>query len=136
MWILNQIDEIMVIYMYYKIKRLYTESLNTSFFPEFLQNNQVELLVNFNKNIIPIDEKIFSLKMVYSATTNKAPIYLNWLGVCILEFEEECEEEIDLDKLLNNPRIKEFLNEVVNKLSFFVGGNLPKVYDLKGDKEK
>lgn len=122
--------------MYYEIKRLYTESLNTSFFPEFLKTDQVQLLVNFNTNIIPYDEKIFSLNMVYSVTTNKAPIFLNWVGVCVLEFEDKCVDDINSDKLLNNPRIKEFLDEVVNKLSFFIGGDLPKMYDIKGDIKK
>lgn len=126
----------MVMYMDYKIKKLYTESLNTSFFPEFLKDDKVGLIVNFNTSIIPKNEKIFLLKIVYSVTTNKAPVYLNWVGVCILEFEDKCLEKINSDNLLNDPVIKEFLDEVVNNLSFFISGNLPKLSDIKGDVKK
>lgn len=123
--------------MKYNIKRMYTESVNTSFFQNFIENDNIGLIVNLHTNFIQKDnEKDSILKVIYSVTANNIPIYLNCVVVCILEMGDNNQQKIDSNKFLDNPIIIKFLDNTINHLSFFVGGDLPKIANIKGDSKK
>ena len=114
--------------MKYKIKKLYTENLNVSAFNNFIEDGKIKLNVNFNTDLLKSDND-FILKIYYSINSLENPIYLNWIGVAIIDIENP-QKEFDKDVFLLDNQIKEFVNKSVENFSFFMGGELPNLTDI------
>lgn len=122
--------------MNYKLKKMYTERLDVSSFHQLVNGDEIKLGVNFNTSLLPSEkENILIFKIDYSIRAMNMPISLNWIGICILEFNETPINKIESDIFLENEDIEKFIDESIAKCSFFIGGDLPKLEDIKREKK-
>lgn len=121
----------------YKIKDLFTEKLDLSVFKQFITSGDlVQLLIHLDTSLVSTSEKnIFHLKINYNISGRNIPIHAIWMGIIILEFEnvpfDEVPKDFKSDWFLENDKIKKFVDESINHISFFIGGKLPTVPDIK-----
>ena len=122
--------------MNYKLIKMYTERLDISSFHQLVNGDEIKLGVNFNTSLLPSEnENILIFKIDYSIRSMYMPISLNWVGICILEFNEAPINKIESDIFLENEDIKNFIDDSIEHCSFFIGGDLPKLEYIKGKKE-
>lgn len=121
--------------MNYKIIKLYTEKLNIYSFRQPINGDDIELGVTFSTSLISVEDDIYLFKVDYNTRSMNKPISLSWTGICVLQFSEKIKEKINLSLLLENEEIKNFIDESIEKFSFFIGGDLPKLDSIKGNKK-
>ena len=117
--------------MDYKISKLYTENLEISSFKNLLVDEKINLCIDFHTTVLKPNGK-FIFKMYYSIDALENPIYLNWIGVAILETENS-DVEINEKDILSNKKIKEFIVKSIENFSFFIGGKLPTFDEITGE---
>lgn len=120
----------------YEIKNSFTEKLDFSFFKQFIKSGTlVHLAVQLNTSLVSTsEENIFHLKINYNISSKNIPMHTTWMGVVILEFEKVPFDEFPKsfkEDLLRNEKIKNFVNESIDHIAFFVGGKLPHVPNIK-----
>lgn len=108
--------------MDYEIVDMYTEKLHVSTFNELVEKGKkIDLLVNVNTNIVPSSiEGIGKFKIHYEVVSKESPISLSWVGICLFKLESAYKENFGSINLLEDPRIRNFLDDTVSHLSFFI----------------
>ncbi|WP_346675520.1 hypothetical protein [Methanobrevibacter woesei] len=121
----------------YEIKNSFTEKLDFSFFKQFIKSGTlVHLAVQLNTSLVSTsEENIFHLKINYNISSENIPMHTTWMGVVILEFEkvpfDEFPKGFKADLFLGDEKIKNFVDESIDHIEFFVGGKLPHVPNIK-----
>lgn len=123
--------------MKYVLSNFYTEKLNVSNFPDFIENkDDIKLIINMNTNIVQLSssEKKFIFRMNYEFLSENAPISLNWVGRCLIEFDEVPNKKLESKEFLKDSKILDFIDEAISNFSFFMGADLPKFSEMIGVK--
>ena len=114
----------------------FTERLNISNFLENIDPGQnIPLNVSFrgtigeNTNL----ENSILFKVYYDVESLKFPIALNWVGVFVLQFEEE--PNVTIDDLFNDEIIQNELDNFMEMLSRNLIGNLPSFSEIMENKQ-
>lgn len=111
--------------MDYNIKQLYTESLHVSSFKNLVKDEKIKLAIDLYTSLSK-SEHYHIFKINYSVSALENPIYLNWVGIAILNINNNS-ENMNEDIFLEDKEIKKFINNAINNLSFFIGGELPQL---------
>lgn len=114
--------------MDYEIIRMYTEKLYVSAFQELIEKgSKIDLLVNVNTNLTNsnLDNNIL-LKINYDVVAKNAPISLNWVGVCILNFKDEFNNNMQAIDFFEDDSIRMFVDENISHFDMFINATLPK----------
>lgn len=125
--------------MDYEIVDMYTEKLYVSTFNELVENGKkIDLLVNVNTNIVPSSiEGVGKFKIHYEVVSKESPISLSWVGICLFKLESEQNDNFGSINLLEDSRIRDFLDNAISHLSFFINNtDLPsssKIMEINDD---
>ncbi|WP_298523446.1 hypothetical protein [uncultured Methanobrevibacter sp.] len=57
------------------------------------------------------------------------PISLNWVGIAILKLEDSGHDKLNDKILLDDDKIEKFINDSMEKFSFFLGAKIPNIVD-------
>lgn len=111
--------------MSFKIQGCYCEKLNINqYLSSIKEGTTININVDFKTKLHQRDENSFIFKIFYLLESDSTPISLNWIGVVMIETDEE-NMELDKDKLLENENIKNFIDASISQLPFFFQGTLP-----------
>ena len=111
--------------MSFKINGCYCEKLNIN---QYLNGISDEITIranlDFKTKIFKNGDNIHLFKIYYFLESDNTPISLDWIGVVIIELEDD-EFELDNRQLLKNSEIKSFIEESILSFPKFFHGTLP-----------
>lgn len=118
----------------YNIILSYTEKLNIF---NYLENIELEenipMSIGF-RGVIEENEKLDNsilFRVYYDVESSKFPIVLNWVGVFVLQFEEE--PEVSVEELFNDKKLQKNLDLFSEMLARNLVGKLPSFSEMIGD---
>lgn len=107
-----------------KINSCYCEKLNIN---QYLSGISDEVTIranlDFKTKIFKNGENVYLFKIYYFLESENTPISLNWVGVAIIEVEND--NELNNKDLLQNSEIKSFIEESISGFPKFFHGTLP-----------
>lgn len=108
----------------------FTEKLNISNYIEHGKNQSIPLNVSF-RGFISENNKLKNsilFKVYYDIDSIEFPISLNWVGVFVLQFDDE--PNVTVDDLFKNENIQNELDSFIQLLSRNLAGNLPSFSEI------
>ena len=122
--------------MNYSISNIFTEKLDISAFKDSFADDKIKLIGKFNTSISHSKNKGNSkFIMEFTIKGVDEPIYLNWVGIAIFNCQNSDSSKVNEDILLNDKKIKKFISDSFERFSFFLGGELPDIYQQMGKKK-
>ena len=111
--------------MSFKINGCYCEKLNINQYLNGISDGiTIRANIDFKTKIFKNGENLYLFKIYYFLESDNTPISLNWVGVVIIEVENE-NFELDNKDLLENSVIKSFIEESISAFPKFFHGSLP-----------
>ena len=117
----------------YNIILRYTEKLNIFNYLEDIDMDQdIPLSIGFRGFIEETDKYDNSIlfKVYYDAESSKLPIVLNWVGVFVLQFDEE--PNVTVKELFNDEKLQKELNLFIEIFARNLVGKLPSFTEMIG----
>lgn len=118
----------------YDIILSYTEKLNIFNYLENIEMDQnIPLSVAF-RGVIEENDKLDNsilFKVYYDIESSKYPIVLNWVGVFVLQFDEE--PNVNVEELFNDKKLQKQLDLFSEMLARNLVGKLPSFTEMIGD---
>ena len=119
----------------FDIIQVYTEKLTIFNYYEYFGNDEnIPLNIGFRGWIEKYGEEKNKIifKVYYDVESTKFPIVLNWVGVFLLNFDDE-PENITEKELFENEDIQQQLNKFIDQFSTNLVGKLPSFTEMMVD---